>query len=32
MIDIDEVGATALVIASIRAMEPDQPDRLFDDP
>lgn len=32
MSDIDEIGATAFVIASIRALEPEQPRRLFDDP
>ncbi len=32
MIDINEIGATAFVIASIRAMEQEQPDPLFNDP
>ena len=32
MIDINEIGATAFVIASIRAMEKEQPDPLFNDP
>lgn len=32
MIDIDEVGATAFVIAAIRAMEHEQSHQLFDDP
>ncbi len=32
MIDINEIGATAFVIASIRAMETEQPDPLFNDP
>ena len=32
MIDINEIGATAFVIASIRAMEQEQPDPLFHDP
>ena len=32
MIDINEIGATAFVIASIRALEREQPDPLFDDP
>ena len=32
MIDINEIGATAFVIASIRALESEQPDPLFDDP
>ena len=32
MIDINEIGATAFVIASIRAMEKEQPDPLFSDP
>ena len=32
MVDINEIGATAFVIASIRAMEKEQADPLFDDP
>ncbi len=32
MIDINEIGATAFVIASIRALEPEKPQRLFNDP
>ena len=32
MIDINEVGATAFVIAAIRSMEKDQPRPLFSDP
>ena len=32
MIDINEIGATAFVIASVRAMEKEQPDPLFNDP
>ncbi len=32
MIDINEIGATAFVIASIRAMEKEQSDPLFNDP
>ena len=32
MIDINEIGATAFVIASIRALEREQADPLFDDP
>ena len=32
MIDIDEIGATAFVIASIRALETEKPDQLFEDP
>ena len=32
MIDINEIGATAFVIASIRALEPEKSPRLFDDP
>ena len=32
MIDINEIGATAFVIASIRALEPDKPRPLFNDP
>ena len=32
MTDINEIGATAFVIASIRAMEKEQPGPLFDDP
>ena len=32
MIDINEIGATAFVIASIRAMEQEQSDPLFNDP
>ena len=32
MIDINEIGATAFVIASIRAVEPDQSHSLFHDP
>ena len=32
MIDINEIGATAFVIASIRAMETEQTDPLFNDP
>ncbi len=32
MIDINEIGATAFVIASIRALEPDQSHPLFNDP
>ena len=32
MIDINEIGATAFVIASIRALEPEQPRQLFNDP
>ena len=32
MIDINEIGATAFVIASIRALEPEQPHQLFNDP
>ena len=32
MIDINEIGATAFVIASIRALEPEKPHPLFSDP
>ena len=32
MIDINEIGATAFVIASIRSLEPEQPHQLFNDP
>ncbi|MYA32831.1 MAG: SAM-dependent methyltransferase [Gemmatimonadales bacterium] len=32
MIDINEIGATAFVIASIRALEPEKPQPLFNDP
>ena len=32
MIDINEIGATAFVIAAIRAGEPEQPHPLFNDP
>ena len=32
MIDINEIGATAFVIASIRALEDEKPDPLFSDP
>ena len=32
MTDINEIGATAFVIASIRALESEKPDPLFDDP
>ena len=32
MTDINEIGATAFVIASIRALEPEKPRPLFDDP
>ena len=32
MIDINEIGATAFVIASIRALEPEQQHQLFSDP
>jgi methyltransferase (TIGR00027 family) len=32
MIDINEIGATAFVIAAIRAAEPEKPQPLFDDP
>ena len=32
MIDINEIGATAFVIASIRSLEPEQPHQLFHDP
>ena len=32
MIDINEIGATAFVIASIRALEPEKPRPLFRDP
>ncbi len=32
MIDINEIGATAFVIASIRFLEPEQPHQLFNDP
>ena len=32
MIDINEIGATAFVIASIRALEREKPQPLFDDP
>ncbi len=32
MIDINEIGATAFVIASIRALEPEKPTPLFADP
>ena len=32
MIDINEIGATAFVIAAIRAAEPEKPHPLFDDP
>lgn len=32
MIDINKIGATAFVIAAIRAAEPEQPHPLFDDP
>ena len=32
MIDINEIGATAFVIASIRALEPEKPHPLFNDP
>ncbi|MYC18059.1 MAG: class I SAM-dependent methyltransferase [Gemmatimonadales bacterium] len=32
MIDINEIGATAFVIASIRALEPEKPRPLFNDP
>ena len=32
MTDINEIGATAFVIAAIRAAEPEKPQPLFDDP
>ena len=32
MIDINEIGATAFVIASIRALEDEKPEPLFSDP